>query len=241
MLLNLFEIFDPIRFNEIPLNWFIVVFILLFWPNRVFRLLRFSSSPVKVIVRFIFQPLKFSNYSAKWVLILPALLLLAGAWNSTGLLPWVFTVTRHFIVPASIAFTAWVAWLTATVSRNTTEVIASLTPQKISFRLAIFLVLIETVRLMIRPLTLSLRLIANIIAGHLILTLLTEIIIKVSLVLSVLRAPLTFLILLLEIAVALIQRYVFITLLALYLGKDFEISLNKISFCQNEEYISIKF
>ena len=94
---------------------------------------------------------------------------------------------------------------------------------------------------MIRPLTLSLRLIANIIAGHLILTLLTEIIIKVSLVLSVLRAPLTFLILLLEIAVALIQRYVFITLLALYLGKDFEISLNKISFCQNEEYISIKF
>jgi F-type H+-transporting ATPase subunit a len=82
-----------------------------------------------------------------------------------------------------------------------------------------FIVLIEITRSIIRPLTLSVRLAANIIAGHLLLTLLA------------LRAggstlPIVALIIialvtlgLLEIAVSLIQSYVFIVLRTLYFNE----------------------
>merc|ERR1712178_429859 len=71
------------------------------------------------------------------------------------------------------------------------------------------IVIIETVSNIIRPLTLSIRLAANIVAGHLLLTF--------SL----------YLLLLLEVAVACIQSYVFIILNSLYLNELLRIKFNK--------------
>lgn len=81
-----------------------------------------------------------------------------------------------------------------------------------------FIVLIELVRRIIRPLTLSIRLIANLTAGHLLLCLLR------SSIATTLLSPTAILVLrslvilvLLEIAVSLIQAYVFTLLTTLYL------------------------
>merc|ERR1712081_94839 len=72
------------------------------------------------------------------------------------------------------------------------------------------IVIIETVSNIIRPLTLSIRLAANIVAGHLLL--------------------------LLEVAVACIQSYVFIILNSLYLNELLRIKFNKtlIFLCVNQ-------
>jgi F-type H+-transporting ATPase subunit a len=78
------------------------------------------------------------------------------------------------------------------------------------------MVLIESIRNIIRPITLSVRLIANIVAGHLLITLLGN---QTALARSfALLALLTtqILLLLLETAVALIQSYVFAVLTTLY-------------------------
>jgi len=81
------------------------------------------------------------------------------------------------------------------------------------------IVIIETIRNFIRPLTLAIRLAANIVAGHLLLTLLGS----QGIILG--KANLLFLIcfliilLFLEIAVACIQSYVFTVLRSLYLGE----------------------
>merc|ERR1712121_365946 len=89
-----------------------------------------------------------------------------------------------------------------------------------------FMVLIETVRNIIRPGTLSIRLAANIVAGHLLLTLLGSQG-DLSLFLLCLMVAL-FLLLLLEVGVACIQAYVFTVLRSLYLSetisKQFNIS-----------------
>merc|ERR1712081_26760 len=77
------------------------------------------------------------------------------------------------------------------------------------------IVIIETVSNIIRPLTLSIRLAANIVAGHLLITLL---LVFFSL----------YLLLLLEVAVACIQSYVFIILNSLYLNELLRIKFNKI-------------
>lgn len=79
-----------------------------------------------------------------------------------------------------------------------------------------FIVLIEIIRNLIRPITLSVRLAANIIAGHLLLTLLGDqgdmgnIYITTAVILS------QIILLILEFSVAIIQSYVFITLITLY-------------------------
>jgi F-type H+-transporting ATPase subunit a len=82
-----------------------------------------------------------------------------------------------------------------------------------------FIVMIEIVRALIRPLTLSVRLAANIIAGHLLLTLLRAQgpHLPPGLTLFLLRALVV--LRMLETAVAVIQAYVFRVLSTLYLGE----------------------
>jgi F-type H+-transporting ATPase subunit a len=93
---------------------------------------------------------------------------------------------------------------------------AHLVPQGTPAVLIPFIVCIETIRNIIRPGTLAVRLTANIIAGHLLLTLLgntgpgiASIIIRILLITQIL-------LLVLESAVAIIQSYVFAVLRTLY-------------------------
>lgn len=77
-----------------------------------------------------------------------------------------------------------------------------------------FIVVIETIRALIRPLTLSIRLIANIVAGHLLLSLTGG---GVTRVLSFFPSFVSqTALVVLELAVAGIQAYVFIVLVVLY-------------------------
>jgi F-type H+-transporting ATPase subunit a len=93
---------------------------------------------------------------------------------------------------------------------------AHLVPQSTPGALIPFMVLIETVRNVIRPLTLAVRLIANIVAGHLLITLLgNQTAISSNFILLTLLGT-QILLLTLETAVALIQSYVFAVLSTLY-------------------------
>jgi len=79
-----------------------------------------------------------------------------------------------------------------------------------------FIVLIETISNIIRPGTLTVRLSANIIAGHLLLTLLGNQTSYSSNTILIIILTIQIMLLLLEIAVALIQAYVFTVLSSLY-------------------------
>ena len=90
------------------------------------------------------------------------------------------------------------------------------------------IVIIETVRRIIRPGTLSIRLAANIVAGHLLLTLLGSQGPSLSInIITILIIGLV-LLLCLELAVACIQAYVFTILRSLYLNELRRVSFNKI-------------
>ena len=101
--------------------------------------------------------------------------------------------------------------------KNINFFLSHLVPLGTPYPLIPFIVLIEIVRRVIRPITLSVRLAANIIAGHLLIVLIRGQIpyISISIIILVLMGLL--MLILLELAVSFIQSYVFRTLLSLYL------------------------
>jgi len=103
---------------------------------------------------------------------------------------------------------------------KTKELKAHLIPIGTPLAITPFIVCVELIRLSIRPITLSVRLAANIIAGHLILTLirnLTTNIINVNIKITILIIQI--ILLTLETIVAIIQAYVFTILSTLYLSE----------------------
>jgi len=93
---------------------------------------------------------------------------------------------------------------------------AHLVPSGTPPALIAFIVLIETVRNVIRPITLSVRLAANMVAGHLLITLLGNQGVGLASTAIPLLVGVQILLVVLESAVALIQAYVFTTLTTLY-------------------------
>ena len=89
------------------------------------------------------------------------------------------------------------------------------------------IVIIETVRNIIRPGTLSIRLAANIVAGHLLLTLLGSQGLNVAGITIFILLFSLILLLCLELAVACIQAYVFTILRSLYLNELSGVEFNK--------------
>lgn len=98
--------------------------------------------------------------------------------------------------------------------------LAHLLPQGTPTPLIPILIIIETISLFIQPVALAVRLTANITAGHLLIHLIGAATLALSTI-NLLTTPVTFTILalltILEIAVALIQAYVFTLLVSLYL------------------------
>jgi len=146
--------------------------------------------------------------------------------NLIGLLPYIFTRTRHLSVTLVLALPLWLGRIIWSIVFQYNRLLAHLVPLGTPAVLIPVMVLIETVSSVIRPITLSIRLAANIVAGHLLLTLLgtqgpglagTAL---VSMILGLV------LLLFLELAVACIQSYVFTILSSLYLGELISTNFN---------------
>jgi len=139
--------------------------------------------------------------------------------NFLGLFPYIFTASRHFSFTLSIRLPLWVGYIIQRFVLQFNYNIAHLVPEGTPGALIPLIVIIESIRLVIRPLTLAIRLAANIVAGHLLLTLLgnqgPSAPVRVIWVLLVALV----LLIILECAVSCIQRYVFTILRSLYLGE----------------------
>nr|QIZ12648.1 ATP synthase F0 subunit 6 [Callochiton steinenii] len=140
--------------------------------------------------------------------------------NMTGLFPYVFSVSSHLSFALCMAIPFWGSLILSGVKSNFKEVIAHLLPLGSPVALNPFLVLVETVSISVRPITLSVRLVANMSAGHIILGLigsyLSSGIFIYPLLVSLLLMMIQTFYFLFEIAVGLIQAYIFSLLVTLY-------------------------
>lgn len=219
MITNLFSTFDPTTRTNFSLNWLRVTLGIIFLPS-IFWLIpsRINLAWIKIttILHNEFKILLKINKIKGRTLIFIALFSLILFNNFLSLFPYIFSRTRHLTLTLTLALPLWLRFIIYGWINNTIHILAHLVPQGTPPILIPFIVCIETIRNIIRPGTLAIRLTANIIAGHLLLTLLGNTGPSIRLIILNLLVVTQILLLILESAVAVIQSYVFSILSTLY-------------------------
>nr|ATZ81897.1 ATP synthase F0 subunit 6 [Osphranter rufus] len=155
-----------------------------------------------------------------WALMLISLILFIASTNLLGLLPYSFTPTTQLSMNIGMAIPLWLATVLMGFRNKPKVSLAHFLPQGTPTPLVPMLVIIETISLFIQPVALAVRLTANITAGHLLMHLIgsaTLALSSISMTISSITFTILFLLTILELAVAMIQAYVFTLLVSLYL------------------------
>nr|YP_011011097.1 ATP synthase F0 subunit 6 [Epilepia longaduncata]WPW49434.1 ATP synthase F0 subunit 6 [Epilepia longaduncata] len=221
MMSNLFSIFDPsTNLFNLPLNWLSTMIGLLFipysfWfmPNRFYFFWNFIMNKLHSE----FKTLLGNNInSGSSTFIFISLFSFVLFNNFLGLFPYIFTSTSHLTLSLSLSLPLWLAFMFFGWINNTQHMFSHMIPQGTPSILMPFMVMIETISNIIRPGTLAVRLTANMIAGHLLMTLLSSTGSNMPSYMIMMLIFIQILLLVLESAVAVIQSYVIAILSTLY-------------------------
>ena len=136
--------------------------------------------------------------------------------NFLGLIPYSFTVTSQIIVTFALAAAVFIGVTIIGFIKHGAHFLRLFVPEGVPIVLLFLLVPIEILSYFIRPFTLSIRLFANMLAGHTMLAIFGGFAASVGL-LAILPVALDVAILALEVLVAALQAYVFAILTCLYL------------------------
>nr|YP_010166768.1 ATP synthase F0 subunit 6 [Scarodytes malickyi]QRV62872.1 ATP synthase F0 subunit 6 [Scarodytes malickyi] len=220
MMTNLFSTFDPsTNILNLSLNWMstmigLMMIPMLFWftPSRM------SMIWINIIITLHkeFKTLlgEFSHKGSTFMFISLFSFILFN--NFMGLFPYIYTSSSHMSMTLSLALPLWLSFMMFGWINHTQHMLSHLVPQGTPPILMPFMVCIETISNIIRPGTLAVRLAANMIAGHLLLTLLGNTGPMMNSLMINLLIITQLLLLTLEFAVSIIQSYVFAILSTLY-------------------------
>nr|YP_002213616.1 ATP synthase F0 subunit 6 [Bilobella aurantiaca]ABS88967.1 ATP synthase F0 subunit 6 [Bilobella aurantiaca] len=220
MMTNLFSSFDPCSSTYMFSNWFssfifISIVPSIFWFSKSRSNLLFT-----MVLNPLFNELKviINNPQLKGsTFLFVSLFFVICLNNFLGLFPYIFTASSHLAMALTLALPLWLSFMLYGWIKNTKFMLAHLVPLSTPNVLMPFMVIIESVSNLIRPGTLTVRLSANMIAGHLLLSLLgdqTNFLSNSSMVYIMITLQIA--LLTLESAVAIIQAYVFTILSTLY-------------------------
>nr|AAF37129.1 ATPase subunit 6 [Quiscalus lugubris]AXU25909.1 ATPase subunit 6 [Quiscalus lugubris]QEL09578.1 ATPase subunit 6 [Quiscalus lugubris]QEL09584.1 ATPase subunit 6 [Quiscalus lugubris]QEL09604.1 ATPase subunit 6 [Quiscalus lugubris] len=226
MNLSFFDQFSSPSFLGIPLILISMTFPALLLPSLDNRWItnRLSTLQlwfINLVTKQLMMPLDKKGH--KWALILTSLMIFLLLINLLGLLPYTFTPTTQLSMNLALAFPLWLATLLTGLRNQPSASLGHLLPEGTPTPLIPALILIETTSLLIRPLALGVRLTANLTAGHLLIQLIstaTTALFSTMPMVSLLTFVVLFLLTILEVAVAMIQAYVFVLLLSLYLQEN---------------------
>lgn len=218
MITNLFSTFDPATRIKISLNWsrtFIGLIILpsIYWilPRRI----SIFNNKLCITLYLEFKILLGKNSSGIRIIIISIFIYILYN-NIIGLLPYIFTRSSHLVFTLTLAIPIWLRLVLFGWLNKSREIFAHLIPSGTPAPLMPFIVIIETIRNLIRPGSLAVRLTANIIAGHLLIRLLGNNITRSRTIIIPFILLIQTGLIIFETAVSIIQAYVFSVLTTLY-------------------------
>ena len=137
--------------------------------------------------------------------------------NLIGMVPYTFTYTSHIIVTFALAAVIFIGVTMIGLTRHGFHFFTLFAPQGVPWPLLLLLVPIELISYFIRPFTLSIRLFANMLAGHAILAVFAGFVAALG-ILGIAPLAMDVGFMLLEFLVAALQAYIFTILTCLYLN-----------------------
>uniref|UniRef100_UPI00315E0137 ATP synthase F0 subunit 6 n=1 Tax=Ceratozetella imperatoria TaxID=3127034 RepID=UPI00315E0137 len=216
--MNLFSIFDPST-SIMSLSWLVLILSVLFIPITFWKM---NQSTIKIKNKILLTLSKEISYSLnkkekgeKTVMILLFITILI--MNVLALYPQVFSPTSHFAITIPLSLMFGFSLVIYGWFKNTNRMLTHLVPLGSPLAIVMFMVTVELVSTIIRPMTLCVRLTANLIAGHLLLALLGNALTQLSVIPVFIFLPTSLMLVILESTVACIQAYVFMTLVTLFM------------------------
>lgn len=138
--------------------------------------------------------------------------------NLLGLLPFSFTVTSHIIVTVALALIVFIGVTIIGFAKHGLKFLGLFAPHGVPLWIMPFLVPVEVFSYFVRPVSLSLRLFANMLAGHTMLKVIAGFVVMLGAWFG--WVPFAFVVMLtgFEILVAVLQAYIFAILACVYLN-----------------------
>lgn len=149
--------------------------------------------------------------------------------NMLGMIPYSFTYTSHLIVTGALAMLIFFTVLIIGVARHGTHFLQLFVPPGVPLWLFPLIIPIELLSFLVRPVTLSVRLFANMMAGHLMLKVFAGFSVAMvgmgagGVAMGILPAAFNVLLITFEFLIAFLQAYVFTILSCIYLKDTIEI------------------
>jgi F-type H+-transporting ATPase subunit a len=138
--------------------------------------------------------------------------------NVLGLIPYSFTVTSHIVITLALALVVFIGATVIGFIRNGFGYLKLFVPSGVPTLLLPLVVLIEIVSYFIRPMSLSIRLFANMMAGHMMLKVMAGFVVMLGVTAGWLPLAAMVGLMGLELLVAALQAYVFALLTCMYLS-----------------------
>ncbi|MBZ0262093.1 MAG: F0F1 ATP synthase subunit A, partial [Hyphomicrobiales bacterium] len=138
--------------------------------------------------------------------------------NVLGLIPYSFTVTSHIVITLALALVVFIGATIIGFIRNGFGYLKLFVPSGVPVLLLPLVVVIEIVSYFIRPMSLSIRLFANMMAGHMMLKVMAGFVVMLGVTAGWLPLVAMVGLMGLELLVAALQAYVFALLTCMYLS-----------------------
>nr|WPM98355.1 ATP synthase F0 subunit 6 [Mytella strigata] len=231
MLMDVFSMFDDYNFNMFSGSWYMV------WGYSLLLPLFIVSSSVWVkssnIKLLYFSFLRMCSkligesgsglYLSGFPLLVASLFSIMLSVNVSNSIPYFFSVSAHFSFGFSFASVIWLSLIVSSIFTSFIQNMALLVPSGCPEMLGPFMVMLEIITNLLRPMTLIIRLAMNMATGKVIMLLLGNAALNLAFMFSfggvtgfMVVSVLGFAIFSLEVAVSFIQSYIFCTLLCLY-------------------------
>jgi F-type H+-transporting ATPase subunit a len=153
-----------------------------------------------------------------------SLFMFIGVSNMIGIIPYTFTVSSHIIVTVALALLVFLTVLVYGFYKNGLKFFKLFVPQGVPIVILPLVVAIEVISFLSRPVSHSVRLFANMLAGHITLKVFASFVTMlgafgvVGWLGAVLPLALTVALTALELLVAFLQAYVFTILTCIYIN-----------------------
>lgn len=226
MLIDVFSIFDSYEFTPFLYNYIYILIIIIpitiliifnsIWKEK-YRINLIVYIPFVIIIDQCNRS-KSSKIKGMGILLITLFLLIIRI-NISGLISFSFSLSSHLFYTLLISFPLWRRIIISSFINKKKQFIAHLLPDGAPEWLNPFLIIIETVRILVRPITLAFRLAANITAGHVVLSLINlylSLLINKFNISNLLLIVVSSFYLLFEFIICIIQAYIFCLLLTLY-------------------------